>query len=254
MSVALGHGWGVPGQRMGLGTVAWKGSARAGDGGAGSWAHHHPCQHRALHSLTSGPRNRSLNYGGIGTIIGHELTHGYDDWGESPPRVGGGWVRGSQVWGAGCLGPSGLPVVAVASAGGQYDRHGNLVHWWTERSYSKFLKKAQCIVNLYDNFTVYNQRVRTPHLHPPGNAWAHTAPWGGPRSSVPTGERGSALLSPETWQLITPQGTGWGKLRRSLGAWVGMGECLAGSRGGISAHSMPLSAGEWQTHAGGEHR
>nr|XP_033813571.1 endothelin-converting enzyme-like 1 [Geotrypetes seraphini] len=66
---------------------------------------------------------QSLNYGGIGTIIGHELTHGYDDW------------------------------------GGQYDRHGNLMHWWTEESYSKFLKKAECIVNLYDNFTVYNQRV-----------------------------------------------------------------------------------------------
>uniref|UniRef100_A0A8C9NMJ9 Endothelin converting enzyme like 1 n=1 Tax=Serinus canaria TaxID=9135 RepID=A0A8C9NMJ9_SERCA len=70
---------------------------------------------------------QSLNYGGIGTIIGHELTHGYDDW------------------------------------GGQYDRHGNLVHWWTERSYSKFLKKAQCIINLYDNFTVYNQRVNGKH-------------------------------------------------------------------------------------------
>ncbi|XP_032362978.1 endothelin-converting enzyme-like 1 [Etheostoma spectabile] len=66
---------------------------------------------------------QSLNYGGIGAIIGHELTHGYDDW------------------------------------GGQYDRHGNLKQWWTEESYRKFQKKAECIVKLYDNFTVYNQRV-----------------------------------------------------------------------------------------------
>ncbi|KAM8853315.1 endothelin-converting enzyme-like 1 [Synchiropus picturatus] len=66
---------------------------------------------------------QSLNYGGIGAIIGHELTHGYDDW------------------------------------GGQYDRHGNLKQWWTEESYRKFQKKAECIVKLYDNFTVYNQKV-----------------------------------------------------------------------------------------------
>ncbi|XP_028818246.1 endothelin-converting enzyme-like 1 isoform X2 [Denticeps clupeoides] len=66
---------------------------------------------------------QSLNYGGIGAIIGHELTHGYDDW------------------------------------GGQYDRHGNLKQWWTEASYRKFQKKAECIIKLYDNFTVYNQRV-----------------------------------------------------------------------------------------------
>ncbi|XP_061774816.1 endothelin-converting enzyme-like 1 [Nerophis ophidion] len=66
---------------------------------------------------------QSLNYGGIGAIIGHELTHGYDDW------------------------------------GGQYDRHGNLKQWWTEDSYRKFQKKAECIVKLYNNFTVYNQRV-----------------------------------------------------------------------------------------------
>ncbi|KAM6443849.1 endothelin-converting enzyme-like 1 isoform 2-T4 [Liasis olivaceus] len=70
---------------------------------------------------------QSLNYGGIGTIIGHELTHGYDDW------------------------------------GGQYDRYGNLMNWWTDTSYSKFRKKAECIVNLYDNFTVYNQRVNGKH-------------------------------------------------------------------------------------------
>ncbi|KAG9348182.1 hypothetical protein JZ751_001917 [Albula glossodonta] len=66
---------------------------------------------------------QSLNYGGIGAIIGHELTHGYDDW------------------------------------GGQYDRHGNLKQWWTEESYRKFQKKAECIVKLYDNFTVYNLKV-----------------------------------------------------------------------------------------------
>ncbi|XP_024133765.1 endothelin-converting enzyme-like 1 isoform X2 [Oryzias melastigma] len=66
---------------------------------------------------------QSLNYGGIGAIIGHELTHGYDDW------------------------------------GGQYDRHGNLKQWWTEESYRKFQKKAECIMELYDNFTVYNQKV-----------------------------------------------------------------------------------------------
>ncbi|XP_067452863.1 endothelin-converting enzyme-like 1 [Thunnus thynnus] len=66
---------------------------------------------------------QSLNYGGIGAIIGRELTHGYDDW------------------------------------GGQYDRHGSFKQWWTEKSYRKFQKKAECVLKLYDNFTVYNQRV-----------------------------------------------------------------------------------------------
>ncbi|KAM6987624.1 endothelin-converting enzyme-like 1 isoform 1-T1 [Tautogolabrus adspersus] len=74
---------------------------------------------------------QSLNYGGIGAIIGHELTHGYDDW--------------VMQW--------------FMSLGGQYDRHGNLKQWWTEESYRKFQTKAECIVKLYDNFTVYNQRV-----------------------------------------------------------------------------------------------
>ncbi|XP_038134559.1 endothelin-converting enzyme-like 1 isoform X2 [Cyprinodon tularosa] len=74
---------------------------------------------------------QSLNYGGIGAIIGHELTHGYDDW--------------VMQW--------------FMSPGGQYDRHGNLKQWWTQESYRKFQRKAECIVKLYDNFTVYNQKV-----------------------------------------------------------------------------------------------
>uniref|UniRef100_A0A8C6UQ53 Endothelin converting enzyme-like 1 n=1 Tax=Neogobius melanostomus TaxID=47308 RepID=A0A8C6UQ53_9GOBI len=77
------------------------------------------CQLTFAHTDT----HQSLNYGGIGAIIGHELTHGYDDW------------------------------------GGQYDRFGNLHQWWTEESYRKFQRKAECIVKLYDNFTVYNQKV-----------------------------------------------------------------------------------------------
>lgn len=118
-----------------------------------------------------------------------------------PPhaRMGGGWAGVSC---AGHLGPLGLLVVAVSLAGGQYDRHGNLVHWWTERSYSKFLKKAQCIVNLYDNFTVYNQRVRPPAHAAPQRGWfllLHGWGW------VPAGEHGSALPSPETRQLIASQ-------------------------------------------------
>lgn len=54
--------------------------------------------------------------------------------------------------------------IRLLPTGGQYDRSGNLLHWWTEASYSRFLRKAECIVRLYDNFTVYNQRVRPCHL------------------------------------------------------------------------------------------
>lgn len=56
--------------------------------------------------------------------------------------------------------PAARPAHACVCTGGQYDRTGNLLHWWTEASYSRFLRKAECIVRLYDNFTVYNQRVR----------------------------------------------------------------------------------------------
>lgn len=79
------------------------------------------------------------------------------------------------------------------SPGGQYDRSGNVLHWWTEASYSRFLRKAECIVHLYDNFTVYNQRVRRPgpsvlrgtdqehaYPHAHAHACARTNPLPGP--------------------------------------------------------------------------
>ncbi|BFZ23132.1 hypothetical protein BsWGS_26171 [Bradybaena similaris] len=61
---------------------------------------------------------KSLNYGGIGMVIGHEITHGFDD------------------------------------RGRQYDRHGNLVQWWSQSSVEKFKEKVACIVEQYSNFTL----------------------------------------------------------------------------------------------------
>jgi endothelin-converting enzyme/putative endopeptidase len=57
------------------------------------------------------------NYGGIGAVIGHELTHGFDD------------------------------------EGRQFDAKGNLRDWWTPADAKAFEERAGCIVNEYGNFT-----------------------------------------------------------------------------------------------------
>jgi predicted metalloendopeptidase len=61
---------------------------------------------------------RASNFGGIGVVIGHELTHGFDD------------------------------------QGAQYDSHGNLVQWWSPDVTSKFKRKTQCIIEQYDGLDV----------------------------------------------------------------------------------------------------
>ena len=55
----------------------------------------------------------AMNYGGIGMVIGHELTHGFDDQGR------------------------------------HYDGIGNKEDWWTEQSKDVFDEKAQCLANQY---------------------------------------------------------------------------------------------------------
>lgn len=59
-----------------------------------------------------------MNYGAIGFIIGHEITHGFDD------------------------------------KGRQFDKDGNLVDWWMPETEEKFLKKSQCVINQYNNYKV----------------------------------------------------------------------------------------------------
>ena len=56
----------------------------------------------------------AANYGDMGSTIGHELTHGFDD------------------------------------EGRQYDKDGNLKDWWTKDDEAKFKQKAQCMVDQYD--------------------------------------------------------------------------------------------------------
>ncbi|XP_056631851.1 neprilysin-2 isoform X2 [Diorhabda sublineata] len=63
-------------------------------------------------------RPRYMNYGAIGFVIGHEITHGFDDQGR------------------------------------QFDKNGNLVDWWQETTKERFDEKAQCIIDQYANYTV----------------------------------------------------------------------------------------------------
>ena len=58
----------------------------------------------------------AVNYAGIGAVIGHELTHGFDD--------------------QGC----------------QFDENGNLKNWWTDEDKNKFEAKTKMVVNQYSSF------------------------------------------------------------------------------------------------------
>jgi endothelin-converting enzyme/putative endopeptidase len=58
----------------------------------------------------------SVNFGGIGLVIGHELTHGFDDQGR------------------------------------KFDPQGNLHDWWTEQDGKEFEKRVSCVADEYSNF------------------------------------------------------------------------------------------------------
>jgi predicted metalloendopeptidase len=58
----------------------------------------------------------AVNFGGIGLVIGHELTHGFDDQGR------------------------------------KYDPQGNLRDWWTETDGKEFEKRVSCVADEYSNF------------------------------------------------------------------------------------------------------
>ena len=60
----------------------------------------------------------AVNYGSIGFVMGHEMTHGFDD------------------------------------QGAKFDGNGNLKDWWTPGDLAKFNKATQCIINQYSGYVV----------------------------------------------------------------------------------------------------
>ena len=60
----------------------------------------------------------AVNYGGIGVVIGHEMTHGFDDQGRN------------------------------------YDKDGNLSSWWTKEDEERFNERAKVLVDQYDKIVV----------------------------------------------------------------------------------------------------
>src|SRR5713101_8280809 len=63
-------------------------------------------------------RDDAYNYGGMGAVIGHEITHGFDD------------------------------------AGAQFDGQGNLRDWWTPEDLKNFKERGECVAKQFDGYTV----------------------------------------------------------------------------------------------------
>lgn len=67
---------------------------------------------------------QSLNYGAMGVVMGHELTHGFDDQGR------------------------------------EYDKYGNMKSWWGADAVKRFKQKTQCMIDQYNDFQLHGEHER----------------------------------------------------------------------------------------------
>ncbi|CAB3983458.1 endothelin-converting enzyme 2-like isoform X2, partial [Paramuricea clavata] len=68
-------------------------------------------------------RLKALNYGSLGMIVGHEITHGFDD------------------------------------LGSEFDENGNFRQWWTKKSRENFVKRSTCLVEEYNKVQIFGYQV-----------------------------------------------------------------------------------------------
>jgi putative endopeptidase len=91
----------------------------------------------------------AINFGGIGLVIGHELTHGFDDQGR------------------------------------KFDPTGNLRDWWTEQDGKEFEKRVSCVADEYSNFVAVDNMKLNGRL----TLGENTADNGGARIALAALER-----------------------------------------------------------------
>ena len=89
--------------------------------------------------------DEAVNFGGIGVVIGHELTHGFDDQGR------------------------------------KYDAQGNLRDWWTPEDGKAFEERAKCVSDEYSSFVAVKDDKGEVHLNGKLTLGENTADNGGLR-------------------------------------------------------------------------
>ncbi|XP_012277674.1 endothelin-converting enzyme 1 isoform X2 [Orussus abietinus] len=74
----------------------------------------------------------AVNYGGIGAVIGHEISHGFDD------------------------------------IGRRFDKNGNIVQWWSNQTIASYNQKARCFINQFNGYVVKELQSLNKYIHANG--------------------------------------------------------------------------------------
>jgi putative endopeptidase len=122
----------------------------------------------------------AINYGAMGAVIGHEMTHGFDDQGR------------------------------------QYDKDGNLKDWWTKDDAAKYTKEVDKVVRQFNGYTVLDS---TSHVNGKLTLGENIADFGGLTVAYAAMEKALGTQPPTKIDGFTPEQRfflGWAQVWREL--------------------------------------